>query len=210
MTFTFNFTQDKLSQILHNNHQVADWFVALNTALPKYNIVTPEQVAEFFAQTAHESSNYNVLLENLNYSAAGLSATFPNRFPTVVSALPFARQPMKIANSIYANRLGNGPPESGDGWKYRGRGIIQITGKSNYAAASQFLFQDLRLVDNPDLVLDKNIAIETACWFWTSHNLNELVNQANFREVTHRINGGYLGEDDREANYKEFLAILKA
>lgn len=210
MTFTFNFTQDKLAQILHNNHEIPAWFAALSTVLPKYNIITVEQVAEFFAQTAHESSNYTVLLENLNYSAAGLSKTFPNRFPTVTSALSIARQPEKIANSIYANRLGNGAPESGDGWRYRGRGIIQITGKANYQAASQFLFHDNRLVDNPDLALDKVTAVEIACWFWTTRHLNDLVDHANFREVTRRINGGYLGEDEREANYKEFLTILKA
>ena len=159
MTFNFDFTQDKLAKILHTNHEIPAWFAALSIALPKYNIVTQERVAAFFAQTAHESSNYTVLLENLNYSAQGLSKTFPNRFPTPESAAAIARQPEKIANSIYANRLGNGPPESGDGWRYRGRGIIQITGRTNYQAASQFLYHDTRLVDTPDLVLDKTTAI---------------------------------------------------
>jgi putative chitinase len=206
--FNFNFTQDKLAACLANAH-AAEWFAALSNSLPSHNIVTVEEVAEFLAQTAHESNNYTQLHENLNYSSAGLHATFPRLFPTVESAVPYARQPEKIGNKIYANRIGNGDESSGDGYRYRGRGILQITGRSNYATCSQDLYHDDRLLTNPDLLQDYQGAVDSACWFWTKHGLTALTDQGNFREVTHRINGGYLGESERESNYTKFLSILR-
>lgn len=208
-TFNFDFTQEKLAACLANNAHVTEWHAALSTALPANNIVTLEEVAEFIAQTAHESVNYTHLVENLNYSSAGLHATFPKIFPTVDSAVPYARQPEKIGNKIYANRMGNGNENSGDGYRYRGRGILQITGKDNYTVCSHDVYGDDRLVTNPELLQDYQGSVDSACWFWNKRGLTALTDQGNFKEVTRRINGGYLGESERESNYTKFLAILR-
>jgi len=208
-TFNFNFTEHSLSKIFPTLPDISDWYQVLSNTLPINNITTIQQVAEFLAQTAYESANYTRLIENMNYSAAALRSVFPHYFPTTAAALQYARQPQKIANLVYGSRMGNGPPESGEGWKYRGRGILQLTGKDNYAKASHDIYQDDRLVTNPDLVCEKQAAVETACWFWDNRSLNDLIDAGNLMEVTHRINGGYNGAAARTANYNNFLAILQ-
>ena len=153
--YTFNFTFEKFSKIL-KNPQRRDWYDAMYEVLPKYGINTPERVAGFLAQTCHECLDYTVMEENLYYSAAGLRKTFPKYFASVAAASSYAKKPQMIANKVYANRMGNGSPASGDGYKFRGRGPIQCTGKNNYTSCSKFLFNDLRLVTDPDLIIKDN------------------------------------------------------
>ena len=206
MPFKFNFTSEKLTQCGIS----ATWFPSLSASLPANNIITAEEVAEFLAQTSHESGNFNHLEENLNYGAAGLHTTWPTIFLTVAEAVPYSRQPQRIANKVYANKMGNGDEASGDGWKFRGRGILQITGKWSYTACSLAVYHDTRLIASPDLLSSTQGAIDGACWFWTTHNLTVLTDTGNITEVTKKINPAMLGETDREANYYKFLKILKA
>ena len=133
MSFTFEFKKDHLAQIIHGNPYVDHWYHALCEILPEYEINTPERVAAFLAQCAHESGGFKFLKENLNYKAASLRKVFPKYFPTDELAHAYEKKPEKIANRIYGNRMGNGPEESGDGFRYCGRGLIQLTGKDNYS-----------------------------------------------------------------------------
>jgi putative chitinase len=208
MSYSFNFTLDKFNKVIVNKNS-KEWFDILYNILPKFEINTKERVAGFLAQTSHESSDYNTVVENLNYSAMGLMKTWPKRFPTQKIATQYARNPTKIANKVYADRMGNGPESTGDGWKYRGRGIIQCTGKSNYSLASKELYNDNRLIDNPDLVLtDKTICIEVACWFWKRNNLNHIADTKDIVLMTKRINGGTVGLQDRTNRYNKALKVL--
>jgi putative chitinase len=183
------------------------WADALNPALLKYGIVTVARVSSFLAQTGYESSQYNRLSENLNYSTAKrLMQVWPRRFPTEDSGLPYVKNSEGLANFVYAGRLGNGNIASGDGFRYRGRGIIQVTGRANYAAAAKEL--QLDLVGNPDLLLQPANAALSAAWFWSSRGLNELADDTtgdndleDFTEITRRINGGTVGLKDRLALY---------
>jgi putative chitinase len=145
MSFEFDFTQEKLASCLSRNKNIPDLFEALNEVLPKYEITSPQRVAAFLAQCGHESADFTVLKENLNYSADGLTKVFPKRFPTLDAANPYNRQPEKIANKIYADRMGNGPESSGDGYKYRGRGAIQLTGHDNYKSFADSIDQSIDL-----------------------------------------------------------------
>ena len=178
---------------------------ALNNVLPQQNINTPMRVAQFLAQIGHESGSLNFDIENLNYSQAALQAVFGKYFPTAQLAADYARQPEKIANRVYANRMGNGDEASGDGWKYRGRGLIQLTGKDNYSAFSSATGIDV--VSNPNpLANDPELAVKAATWFWTMRGLNTYADQDDIRTITKRINGGYNGLEDREA----YLARAKS
>lgn len=206
--YTFNFTEEKFCKILVNPEE-KEWFKAIYDILPLYNINTPERVAGFLAQTCHESLDYTVMQENLYYSAQGLRKTFPRHFSSVAAARSYAKKPQMIANKVYANRMGNGSPSSGDGYKFRGRGPIQCTGKSNYTDCSKFLFKDLRLVQNPDLILsDKKIAIMSACWFWSKNNLNRFCDKKDIVGMTKKINGGTNGLPDRKVRFNKYLRIL--
>lgn len=183
--------------------------------MPDYGIDTPARVAAFIAQIAHESSDFTRIEENLNYSAKGLADTWPSRFK-LASGFPnplasaLAKQPEAIANHVYANRMGNGPVESGDGWRYRGRGLKQITGKDNYRQCGEAL--NLDLVTQPDLLLNHDSAVESACWFWRARNLSPLADAGNFLQVTKNINGGTIGhgrlDDDRPADRVDYYARL--
>jgi putative chitinase len=184
---------------------VIQWTVLLNTYLPKYKIDTPEEIARFMAQCGHESNDFSVRSENLNYSTKGLLKTFWKYFDET-TAPAYARRPEKIANRVYANRMANGNEASGDGWKFRGRGIIQLTGKANYRACSEDLFQDERLLANPETVAEPNMALQSALWFWGKNKLNSI---SDMRVLTKRINGGYNGWDDRIARYNHAIKILK-
>lgn len=198
------FTFVNLKQMLPTNRDPAMWTGLLQTYLPKYNIDTNERVAAFLSQTGHESSDFNVLLENMNYSAQGLLAVFPRYF-TAQTAAQYARNPEAIGNIVYANRMGNG---TDDGYKYRGRGLIQITGKNAYYQCSQNLFSDDRLLDNPDLLLQPEYALQSACWFWSINNLNAVADSGSVLAMTKRINGGTNGLDDRTARYNKVLNLL--
>jgi len=186
-----------------------DWCDILNDLLPKYNIDSPQRIAAFIAQCSHESAHFTRLVENLNYSAKGLIMTWPKRFTTTDQVNKYARQPEKIANYVYANRLGNGDESSGDGWKYRGRGIIQLTGKYNYQKfAEQISMNTQNLDDVCEYLETKQGAAEAACLFWTNKNLNSYADVDDIRGMTKIINGGQLGLAEREENYKRALTIL--
>jgi putative chitinase len=160
----------------------------------------------FLSQLAHESGNFQFTSENLNYSADALRRVFGKYFPTDAEAQKYARQPERIANRVYANRMGNGSETSGDGWKYRGRGLIQLTGKDNYAA---FATQNKNnALQNPDLVAEPEMAVESAGWFWATNRLNQLADTGDVKAVTRRINGGFNGLADREAKYNKLMKIL--
>ena len=182
------------------------WTEALNNTFTKYQINTPKRKACFLGQCMHESGGFKFLRENLNYSAKALMATWPSRFPDLETATAFERQPEKIANKVYGGRMGN--TEDGDGAKYIGRGLIQLTGKDNYAAASEALGEDL--VANPHLVEEPRVAALTAGWFWNKRGLNELADQMDITTMTKRINGGNLGIADRQEKIKKVLTVLSS
>jgi putative chitinase len=206
MSFKFDFTEAKLRQILVGAPHVDQWYKALYEILPDYEIDTPNRVACWLGQTAHESGGYRALRENLNYSAEGLAKLFKKYFPTVDSAKPYARQPEKIANKIYSSRMGNGDERSGDGWKYRGRGLIQLTGKSNYMWFAASIETDL---DETIKFLETyEGAVQSACWFWENNNLNELADRMDIKLMTKRINGGFIGLDDRIKHINHAVHVL--
>ena len=205
-TFSFSFTPQKLNACIPN--LTPDWFNQLNQILPASGIVTLQETAEFLAQTSYESGNFQHLEENLNYGAPGLVTTFPRCFGSLADALPYSRQPQKIANRVYANILGNGSESSGDGWNYRGRGLLQITGKYNYGKCSQDMFNNNSLTVNPELLAKPQGAIISAVWFWKTHNDIALTDRNELSAVTKTINPAMLGNTDRIANYNKFLKIL--
>jgi len=182
------------------------WIEALNNTFEKYGINTPKRQAAFIGQCMHESGGFKLLEENLNYSAKALMATWPSRFPTEEMANQYARNPEKIANKVYGGRMGNADESSGEGWKYRGRGIKQLTGKENYQRCGEALGVDL--VENPELLLEPKYAALSAGWFWNKHNLNDLADKADIETMTKRINGGLLGLDARKAAIAKAESIL--
>jgi putative chitinase len=182
------------------------WLEPLKETFEKYNIDTTKRQAAFIGQCMHESGGFKLLQENLNYSAKALMATWPSRFPTEEIANEYARQPEKIANKVYGGRMGNDVESSGEGWKYRGRGIKQLTGKENYERCGSGLGVDL--VDNPDLLLDPKYAALSAGWFWNKHNLNDLADKGDIETMTKRINGGLLGLDARKAAIAKAESVL--
>ncbi|GLK92140.1 glycoside hydrolase family 19 protein [Pseudomonas turukhanskensis] len=195
--------EQQLAQIFPKGPAVVDAFVAeLNTAMQAYAINTPARVAAFIAQVGFESARFGHLVEVLNHSAERLAALWPNRFCTAdgkpnALALQLGGHPEAIANCVYANRLGNGGPESGDGWRFRGRGLIQLTGRTNYQQAGAALKVDLEA--QPELLEQPRYACLTAAWFWVVHGLNELADAGDFKSITRRINGGLNGYDARAA-----------
>ena len=188
-------TQQKLLQVLPQARQVAGFFVpALNEAMARFKINSPVRMAAFIAQVGHESGQLTRMVENLNYSADRLQAVWPNRFDAALAA-QVARKPEQIANIAYGGRMGNTLP--GDGWKYRGRGLIQLTGANNYRAAGAALGLDL--VNHPEQVEQPETAALVAAWFWQSNGLNELADSGQFAKITRAINGGLTGQADRVA-----------
>ena len=198
----------------------AKWLEAVQKTCDEFEINTPQRIASFIAQTAHESGGYTALSENLNYKAATLAACWPNRFATLGAdkkpikengklvptgvANAIAGKPELIANLVYSSRMGNGPAESGEGWKYRGRGLKQLTGKDNYTRCGRDLGLDL--VSNPDLLLEPMAAARSAGWFWKSNNLSSFADAGDIKGMTKKINGGFIGLEDREKRYKAVLA----
>ena len=197
-------TAQQLLQMLPNAGQVAGFFVpVLNTAMNRYQIVGTKRVAAFIAQIGHESGQLTRLMENLNYSADALRKTWPSRFDVELATVA-ARKPEQIANIAYGNRMGNIAP--GDGWKYRGRGLLQITGKNNYRACGEALGLDL--IAQPELLEKPQHACMSAAWFWSTNGLNTLADAGKFDAITQRINGGQNGASDRQALYARALKVL--
>jgi putative chitinase len=199
-------TQDKLAKILTRNKSVGPLFEALSKMLQKYEINTVNRIAGFLSQCGHESADFTVLKENLNYGAKGLRATFPKYFATDAVAAQYERQPEKIANHIYANRMGNGAEATGDGYKYRGRGAIQLTGHDNYAAFAKSINKTLDETVTYCETMDG--AIESACWFWKKNNLNATCDANDIVAMTKKINGGTIGLDERKSHYEKAKGIL--
>ena len=186
----------------------ADVAAALEAAMPAGRIDSPARIAAFLAQVGHESGGLTRLVENLNYGAQGLAATWPSRYagPNAL-AKRLSRNPEAIANNCYANRMGNGNEASGDGWRYRGRGLIQVTGKNNYAAAAEAL--GLPLVEHPELLEQPIAAARSAVWFWRSNGCNELADADKFEAITRRINGGLHGQAERVALRARIIEALR-
>lgn len=166
------------------------------TIPPGTSLTTPLRRAHFMAQLAHETGGFKRLVENLNYSAEALQRTWPSRFDAAM-AKAYARQPERIANRVYGGRLGNGPEASGDGWRYRGRGFIQLTGRDNYARYSHLVFGDDRLVRDPSQAAEPAVAMRIALAYWDANGLNTLADKDDLEGITRRINGGLIGLADR-------------
>ena len=208
---TFELTLEQLKAILKtdDDEKAQRYLAGLNECFNQYQINTALRVAHFMAQVCHESGNFKFTSENLNYSAKALRGVFGKYFPTDEMAEEYAREPEKIASRVYADRMGNGDEQSGEGWTYRGRGLIQLTGKDNYQNYSNSCGVDV--VAEPDKVADDpTLCVGAAAWYWDSRKLNQYADEDDVKTVTKRINGGYHGLDDREeklANAKNVLGI---
>jgi putative chitinase len=184
--------------------ELADrWVEALNETCEEFAIDTPFRIAGFLSNVAHESAGFKFVKENLNYSAASLMRVWPSRFPNLEVAQRYAMQPEKIANRAYADRMGNGDEASGDGAKFLGRGLIQLTGKNNYVAYS--LACDNEALQHPEIVEQPKYAAESAGWFWNVNRLNTLADAQDVGGMCRRINGGYNGLDDRQMKYAKLM-----
>jgi putative chitinase len=200
------------------------WVEAVAAACQEFNINTPQRIAGFLSQCAHESGGFERLQENLNYSADGMAGIWPKRFAVLGPdkkpvkkdgknqpnkfALALHRKPEMIANVVYSGRMGNGPTESGEGWKYRGRGLKQLTGKDNHRACSEGLGVDL--VANPDLLLEPVYAARSAAWFWATNKCNNFADSGDIEGLTKKINGGLIGIDDRKKRYASAVRSLSS
>lgn len=184
------------------------WLEPLNDTFEKYQINTPVRQAAFIGQCQHESANFKVLQENLNYSAKGLMATWPSRFPTLEEATKYERNPEKIANKVYGGRADLGNTEDGDGWKFSGKGVIQLTGRSNVTVCGDALGQPF--AENPALLLEPKWAAMSAGWFWNKKGLNALADNEDWTTLTKRINGGTIGLEDRINKIHKAMDILGA
>jgi putative chitinase len=204
-------TKEQLKQILPKNPYIDHWFDALSQLLPDYEIDTPQRMAAFLAQCAHESGEFTALKENLNYKAATLRKIFPKYFPTDEIANQYANMPNKqqaIANKVYASRMGNGDEASGDGYRYCGRGLIQLTGKDNYSWFAASL--EITVEEAAQYLETFEGACQSACWFWETNKLNQWADKGDILTLTKRINGGTIGLEDRIKHYEHALHIFGA
>jgi putative chitinase len=208
MSFTFNFTKEQLKDMIPKNPYVDQWFEALSEILPEYEITTPQRVAAFLAQCAHESGGFVFLKENLNYKAASLRRVFPKYFPDDAIAAQYAGKGEMIANRVYANRMGNGDEASGDGFRYCGRGLIQLTGKNNYTFFAGSL--DIPVEEASEYLQTFEGAVQSACFFWEQNKLNQWADAGDILTLTKRINGGTIGLEDRVKHYNHALHIFGA
>jgi putative chitinase len=205
--FNFDFTLAKFKECVGGNPPHAEqWYDALCQILPDYEIDTPQRLAAFLAQTAHESGGYRAIKENLNYRAASLMKVWPRHFPTMEIATAYAGKQEKIANRAYGNRMGNGPEESGDGWKYAGKGLIQLTGKDNYTRYAQSL--EMSVEEASEHLTTFEGCVQSAAWFWESNNLNQWADKGDILTLTKRINGGTIGLEDRIKHYNHAVHVL--
>jgi len=184
------------------------WLKPLNDTFEKYQINTPTRQAAFIGQCGHESNNFKTLEENLNYSAKGLMATWPSRFPTIEEATKYERNPEKIANKVYGGRADLGNTQDGDGWRFHGKGLIQLTGRSNVTVCGDALGQPF--AEHPELLLEPEWACMSAGWFWNKKNLSALADAEDWTTMTKRINGGVIGLDDRINRIHKAMDILGA
>jgi putative chitinase len=210
-------TLAQFRRFLPKNRYVEQWYAALlgpqdefggHSLLNEYDINTPKRIAAFLAQCSHESGGFMFLTENLNYRAAGLRRVFPNYFKTDEIASQYERKPEKIANRVYANRMGNGDESSGDGYRFCGRGLIQLTGRNNYQAFADSI--EIPIGDVPAYLGTFEGAAQSACWFWETNRLNRFVDSNDFKGLTKAINGGYIGLEDREHHYEVALNIFRS
>ena len=199
--------REQLQQLLPNNPYVNDWYEALAQLLPDYDINTPKRIAAFIAQCAHESANFRILKENLNYRAESLVRVWPRHFPNLEIARQYAHQQEKIANRAYANRMGNGNEASGDGWRFCGRGLIQLTGRNNYEAFAESI--ETPVEEIPEYLMTFEGATQSACWFWETNNLNTWADKGDMVMLTKKINGGDIGLQDRIKHYNHALHVMK-
>jgi putative chitinase len=202
---------EQLKKLLPKNPYVDHWHHALSQLLPDYEINTPQRIAAFIAQCSHESGGFMVLKENLNYKWQSLRKIFPKYFPSDELAQQYASLPNKqeaIANRVYANRMGNGPEESGDGYRYCGRGLIQLTGKSNYAWFAASL--NIPVEEASEYLQTFEGAAQSACWFWETNNLNAYADSGDFVTMTKKINGGTIGLEDRINHFKHAMEVMGA
>lgn len=202
-------TKEQLKQLLPKNPYIDYWHKALIQLLPDYEINTPQRMAAFIAQCAHESGSFMFLTENLNYRWQSLRKVFPKYFPDDAIAQDYASKANKqeaIANRIYASRMGNGPEESGDGYRFRGRGLIQLTGRSNYTWFAASL--EISPEEATEYLTTFEGAAQSACWFWETNKLNQWADKGDILTLTKRINGGTIGLDDRIKHYEHALHIL--
>jgi putative chitinase len=207
--FDFEFTQNSLNEIVPKNPFIEHWYEAILKILPDYEINNKLRLAAFLAQCAHESGNFRFIKENLNYRWQTLRKIFPKYFPTDELAQEYANKPNKqeaIANRVYANRMGNGPEESGDGWRYCGRGLIQLTGKFNYERYAESL--EISVEEASEHLLTFEGCVQSACWFWESNNLNQWADKRDMITLTKRINGGTIGLEDRIKHYNHACHVL--
>lgn len=202
-------TEEQLKQLLPKNPYISYWHKALDQLLPDYEINTPQRVAAFVAQCAHESGGFMVLTENLNYRWQSLRKVFPRYFPDDAIAQDYASRPNKqeaIANRVYASRMGNGDEASGDGWRFRGRGLIQLTGRHNYTWFAASL--EISPEEASEYLTTFEGAAQSACWFWETNKLNQWADKGDILTLTKRINGGTIGLDDRIKHYEHALHVL--
>ena len=211
MSFEFDFTRDHLAEIIPGNKQVDEWYAALYEVLPMYEITTERRVAHFLSQCAHESANFKRLEENLNYSAKALRAVFGRYFgdPPKRNADEYHRQPEMIANYVYMDefrkyKMGN--IHEGDGWLFRGRGLKQLTGRENYSRFGDSI--GMTAEEAAEYVQSFNGAIQSACWFWDTNNLNDIADGDNVKLMTKKINGGSIGLEDRQRRYINAMEVL--
>ena len=206
----FNLTLNQLKQIVPGNPHIEHWHEALCEILPDYDIDTPERVAAFLAQCAHESGGFRAIKENLNYRPATLVTLFKKYFdlPTAERYCAMPDKQAAIANKIYANRMGNGPETSGDGYRYCGRGLIQLTGKDNYTRYAQSTEQTVEEASEHLTTFEG--CVQSAAWFWEANNLNQYADSGDILTMTKRINGGTIGLEDRKKHYAHALHVLGA
>ena len=198
---------DQLKQMVKNPH-ITHWHEVLDQLLDDYEINTPLRVAHFVAQCAHESGNFVFIKENLNYKAASLRKIFSKYFPTDELAAQYANRPERIANRVYANRMGNGDEASGDGFRYCGRGLIQLTGKDNYTFFAGSL--DISVEEASEYLATFEGSAQSACWFWEQNKLNRFADANDTKGLTRAINGGYIGLEDRISHTEHALHVLGA
>jgi putative chitinase len=202
-------TKQQLKQLLPNNPYIDHWHHALSILLPDYEINTPQRMASFIAQCSHESNGFTALKENLNYKPASLRKLFGKYFPTDEIAQQYASKPNKqeaIANRIYASRMGNGDEASGDGYKFCGRGLIQLTGRDNYTFFAGSL--GITVEEASEYLQTFEGAAQSACWFWETNNLNKVADVGDIIKMTKIINGGTIGLDDRIKHFEHALHVF--
>lgn len=201
-------TLQQLRQMVPGMPYSDHWHEALAQLLPDYEINTAQRIAAFVAQCAHESGNFVFIKENLNYKAESLRKVFPKYFPTNELAQAYAKRPEMIANRVYGNRMGNGDEHSGDGYRYCGRGLIQLTGRTNYENFAASL--EISPEEAAEYLATFEGAAQSACWFWENNNLNVEADAGDIKKMTKKINGGYIGLEDRMAHYEHALKIMGA